>query len=188
MEIRWHGRGGQGAISSAQLLAQAAFDDGFQGVTSAPTFGAERRGAPVSAANRLSREPLRTFSQIEHPGVVIVLDDSLLEVADATKGLVENGWLVINSPLDPSSVRCAGSFQIATADATRIAQELNLVVAGSVIVNTAMLGAFARATQLVTLESVERAIADKFPAELARRNFEAARQTYECTKLATGGS
>ncbi|NIA12477.1 MAG: pyruvate oxidoreductase subunit gamma [Nitrospiraceae bacterium] len=188
VEIRWHGRGGQGAISSAQLLARAAFDDGFQGVTSAPTFGAERRGAPVSASNRLSREPLRTFSQIEHPSAVIVLDDTLLEVADATKGLIEDGWLVINSPLDPAAVECSGSFRIATADATRIAQELDLVVAGSVIVNTAMLGAFARATELVTLESVERAIAEKFPAELARRNFEAARRTYERTKLATGGS
>ena len=85
-EIRWHGRGGQGAISSAQILAQAAYCAKFRGVTSAPSFGAERRGAPVTASTRLSPEPLRIFSQIEFPDIVIVLDDTLLTVRERHGG------------------------------------------------------------------------------------------------------
>jgi len=183
LEIRWHGRGGQGAISSAQILAQAAHYGGYRGVTSAPTFGAERRGAPVSASTRLSPDPLRVFSQIEHPDVVIVLDDTLLQVADATGGLLEGGWLVVNSPLAPGDIEVNGRFQVATADATKVAEDVGLVVAGSVIVNTAMLGAFAKATRLVTLDNIEKTIRSKFPPRLAERNFEAARITYELTRV-----
>jgi 2-oxoacid:acceptor oxidoreductase gamma subunit (pyruvate/2-ketoisovalerate family) len=180
-EIRWHGRGGQGAISSAQMLAHAAYHAGYRGVTSAPTFGAERRGAPVTASTRLSREPVRIFSQIEHPGVVIVLDDTLLECADATAGLRRGGWLVINSHREPRAFGLDGEFSVATADATNIATDVGLVVAGTVIVNTAMLGAFARATGLVSLEDVHVAITSKFPPALAQKNFDAARLTYERT-------
>lgn len=182
LEIRWHGRGGQGAISSAQILAHAAHLAGFQGVTSAPTFGAERRGAPVTAATRLSREPLRVFSQIERPDIVIVLDDSLLECADATKGLKDGGWVLINSYRQPGGLGLNG-FRVATAAATEVARECGLVVAGSVIVNTAMLGVLARATGLVALDHIEEAIRHKFGKRLADRNFEAARLTFERTQL-----
>lgn len=181
-EIRWHGRGGQGAISSAQILAQAAYHAGCRGVTSAPTFGAERRGAPVSASTRLSGRPLRQFSQIEHPDVVVVLDDTLLESADATGGLKEGGWLIINSHIEPPCFSVRETLRVATADATSVARELGLVVAGSVIVNTAMLGAFARVTQLVSLDDLGAAIAAKFPPALAQKNLEAARRTYERTR------
>ena len=182
-EIRWHGRGGQGAISSAQMLAQAAFLAGYRGVTSAPTFGAERRGAPVTASTRLSPEPLRMFSQIEHPSVVIVLDDTLLECADPTAGLRQGGWLVINSHQAPGQLGLKGDFSVATADATSVATEIGLVVAGSVIVNTAMLGALARATRLISLENIQETISARFPPRLAQKNFDAARTTYERTVL-----
>jgi len=182
-EIRWHGRGGQGAISSAQILAHAAYLGGYLGVTSAPSFGAERRGAPVTASTRLSPEPLRLFSQIETPDIVVVLDDTLLECADATAGLKAGGWLVINSHLSPHDLGLKGDFRIATADATRMASEAGLIVAGSVIVNTAMLGAFARATGLVALDNVEQAINAKFSQKLAQKNASAARITYEHTLL-----
>ncbi|MCX5757575.1 MAG: 2-oxoacid:acceptor oxidoreductase family protein, partial [Candidatus Hydrogenedentes bacterium] len=168
-EIRWHGRGGQGAVSSAQMLAQAAYYAGFRGVTSAPTFGAERRGAPVTASTRLSPTPLRFFSQIVSPDIVIVLDDTLMECADATGGLKPNGWLIINSRKTPEQLGLSGALRIATADATRIAMENDLEVAGSVIVNTAMLGAFARATGLVTLDNIGEAIGHKFAPALAKR-------------------
>jgi len=186
-EIRWHGRGGQGAISSAQILAQAAYYGGFRGVTSAPTFGAERRGAPVTASTRLSPEPLRFFSQIVSPDVVIVLDDSLMACADATAGLAPGGWLIINTRKMPQELGLDG-LNIATADATRIAIENDLEVAGSVIVNTAMLGAFARATRLVTLDNIREAIGRKFSPSLAKRNFEAARMTYEQTTVGEHGN
>ena len=182
-EIRWHGRGGQGAISSAQILAQAAYSAGYRGVTSAPTFGAERRGAPVAASTRLSPNPLRIFSQIVHPDVVVVLDDTLLESAEPTAGLKDGGWLLINSPRRPDQFFADSMYSVATADATKVAIDVGLVVAGSVIVNTAMLGVFARATQLVSLDYIRRTIEAKFPPELARKNFEAARITYERTVL-----
>lgn len=181
LEIRWHGRGGQGAVSSAQILAQAAYRGGYKGVTSAPTFGAERRGAPVSASTRLSLAPLRIFSQIEQPDVVIVLDDTLLGYGMPIVGLSEGGWLIVNTHRRPEELEYNGRFKVATVDATQVAQEMGLVVAGSVIVNTAMLGAFAKATRLVTMENINQAIFEKYPVPLAKKNAKAAQATYERT-------
>lgn len=182
-EIRWHGRGGQGAISSAQHLAQAAYLAGFRGVTSAPSFGAERRGAPVTASTRLSPEPIRMFSQVEHPDVVIVLDETLLQCEDPTAGLRDDGWVVLNSPKEPGAFEMNDRLRVATADASAVAQEVGLIVAGTIMVNTAMLGALARATGLVALENIRVALAEKFAPVIAERNFEAARLTFERTKL-----
>ncbi len=182
-EIRWHGRGGQGAITSARYLAQAAFLGGLRGVTSAPSFGAERRGAPVTASTRLSPEPLRTFSQIEHPDVVVVLDETLLECADATNGLREKGWVVVNSPREPDELGIPDIYSAATADATQVCREVGVVVAGVVMFNTAMLGAVARATGLLTLDNLKTTLDMRYPPQIADKNFEAARITYEKTKL-----
>ena len=97
VEIRWHGRGGQGAVSAAKLLAEAAYASGWEGVTSAPTFGAERRGAPVTASTRLAHEAIRVLSQVTTPDVGVVLDDSLLAVANAAAGVKPGGlWNVPN--------------------------------------------------------------------------------------------
>ncbi len=96
-EIRWHGRGGQGAVTSAKLLADAAFRSGWKGVTSAPSYGAERRGAPITASTRLADEQIRVFSQVTNPDIVIVLDDSLLTVGGATVGLQPGATLIVNT-------------------------------------------------------------------------------------------
>lgn len=183
-EIRWHGRGGQGAITSAQYMAQAAHLAGFKGVTSAPSFGAERRGAPVTASTRLSMSPLRTFCQVEHPDLVVVLDESLLEVGGATVGLKEGGWLIVNSPRSPESISDGGRYHVATADASGAAEDAGLVVAGTVMVNTAMLGAVAHATGLMSLEAVRVTLHDRYPAETAERNYAAALFTHERTRFA----
>ena len=125
------------------------------------------------------------FSHIEHPDVVVVLDDSLLECADPTAGLKPGGWLIINSHLEPAAFAFedgeVGPFAVATADASHAAKESDLIVAGAVMVNTAMLGAFARVTQLVSLEHIRRVIEKKFRPAAARKNFEAARLTYDRT-------
>lgn len=181
-EIRWHGRGGQGAISSANILADAAYRAGFKGVTSAPSFGAERRGAPVTASTRLSAEPIRVFSQIESPSVVVVLEESLVVTANATAGLKPGGRIIVNSTLDPAALGISSDFVVATADANGTAEEVNLIVSGTAMVNTAMLGAFARATGLVGLDELEAAIAEAFSPKAAQKNFEAARLTYERTR------
>ena len=182
-EIRWHGRGGQGAITAAKLLAQAAYLDGYHGVTAAPSFGAERRGAPVSASTRISPEPIMVMSQVEEPDVVVVLDHSLLRISDVTSGLREGGWLVVNSRQSPNELKVKGHFNIATADATSICRELGLVITGLIVVNTAILGAFIRATELVDLASIEKVIKERFPNKAANSNIAAITQTYEITKL-----
>jgi len=180
-EVRWHGRGGQGAITSAQILAEAAFYAGYRGVTSAPYFGAERRGAPVTATTRFSPEPIRVYSEVETPDVVLVLDESLLTIADAAQGLDEGGWLIVNTPRRPDEVCPGSAFGVATANATRVAQEVDLTVAGVTVVNTPILGAFLRATGLLTLDSVWQAIEGRFSAADAEKNFRAVQLTFERT-------
>jgi len=182
-EIRWHGRGGQGAITAAKLLAQAAYLDGYHGVTAAPSFGAERRGAPVSASTRIALEPIMVVSQVEEPDIVVVLDHTLLGYDDVTSGLRKGGWLVVNSRLGPKELKVKGDFNIATADATRVCRELGLIISGLTVVNTAILGAFVRATELVDLASIEKVIKERFPSKAANSNIAAITQTYEITKL-----
>lgn len=182
-EIRWHGRGGQGAVTAAKLVAQAAFIDGYHGVTAAPSFGAERRGAPVSASTRISSEQILLVSQVDNPGIVVVLDHTLLKYDGVVNGLVEGGWLIVNSKQTPDELEVEGEFNIATADATKVCQELGLIVAGHTIVNTAILGAVIRATGLINKSSVEKVIRERFPREDVDINLAAIAKTYEITRV-----
>ena len=182
-EIRWHGRGGQGAVTAAKLIAQAAHLKGYQGVTAAPSFGAERRGVPVSASTRISSEPIAIVSQVEKPDAVVVLDHTLLKYQEVTSGLVGGGWLVINSAQNPKDLDVKGDFNIACADATKVCWELGLTVGGLPMVNTAMLGAFARATQIVDMSTIEKAIRERFSNNAIDINLAAIEKTYEITKL-----
>ncbi len=182
LEIRWHGRGGQGAITAAKIIAQAAYLKGYKGVTAAPSFGAERRGAPVSASTRISTEPVLVVSQVENPEIVVVLDHTLLKYPDVTHGLGKNGWLIVNSPLSPRELGLKGEFNIATADATKVCQDLELIVAGLVIVNTAILGALVRATKIVDLPTLEKIISERFSRNTVDINLAAINKTYEITK------
>ena len=170
-EIRWHGRGGQGAVTSAKILAEAAFHSGFAGVTSQPSFGAERRGAPITASTRLAHEPIRVLSQVTEPDIVVVLDDSLLGVANATAGLTPGGTVIVNTNRSASELGIGGEAHIVTSDVTGAAMAADLI-----------LGAFAAATGLITMESVEAAIGHAFSGKAAAKNIEAARIAFECTK------
>ena len=182
LEIRWHGRGGQGAITAAKIIAQAAYLKGYKGVTAAPSFGAERRGAPVSASTRISTEPILVVSQVENPEIVVVLDHTLLKYPDVTHGLGKNGWLIVNSPLTPRELGLKGEFNIATADATKICQDLGLIIGGLVIVNTAILGALVRATKIVDLPTLEKVMRERFSRDTVDINLAAINKTYEITK------
>jgi len=181
-EIRWHGRGGQGAVTSSKILADAAFKSGWVGVTAAPSFGAERRGAPVTAYTRLAAEPIRILSQVTTPDVVVVLDDSLLAVANATSGLKPGGVVIVNTTLSAAALGLAGDFRVVTSDVTGAAEAAGVIVGGQPIVSAAIAGAVAKATGLVTLESVGAAIREVFAAAPAARNIEAARVAYDCTE------
>jgi pyruvate ferredoxin oxidoreductase gamma subunit len=182
-EIRWHGRGGQGAVTAAKIVAQAAYLKGYQGVTAASSFGAERRGVPVSASTRISPEPVTLVSQVEKPNAVVVLDNSLLKYHEVISGLGNGGWLIVNSWQHPKELHIKGDFNIATADATKVCRELELMVGGLPIVNTAMLGAFVRATQIVDMPSIERVIKERFTNNAVDVNLAAIEKTYEITKL-----
>lgn len=183
-EIRWHGRGGQGAITAAKIVAQAAYLKGYQGVTAAPSFGAERRGAPVSASTRISPRPVMVVSQVEEPDIVVVLDHTLLKYPEVTSGLAGEGWLVVNSKKHPRDLNINGDFNIATADATRVCKELGLIVAGLTVVNTAILGALVRATEIVDIPSIEKVIRERFANNAVDINLAAIMKTYEITELA----
>lgn len=181
-EIRWHGRGGQGAVTSAKILAEAAFRSGFAGVMSQPSFGAERRGAPITASTRLAGEPIRVLSQVTQPDIVVVLDESLLRVANATAGLAEGGTVIVNTPRSATDLGLGAGARVVTSDVTGAAEAAELIVGGQPMVSTAILGAFAAATGLITMESVETAIRHAFSGKAADKNVEAAKIAFECTK------
>lgn len=180
-EIIWHGRGGQGVVFAAQILAEAAYYEGYKGVTSAPTFGPERRGAPLTASTRMSENRIRTVSQIEMADIAVVLDASLIEIVGVAKTLKRGGTLIINTPMPPDKFDLKEDFHVATSDASSISVEANLTSSGSPFVNTPMLGAFARATGLVSIEKIEQALIRKMSREKAAINFSAAKTTYERT-------
>lgn len=176
-EVRWHGRAGQGVITSSRLLAQAALFEGKH-VQAFPEFGPERLGAPISGFTRISDDVIETRSQIYNPGFVVVLDSSLLGTVNVTRGLVENGRVVLNSPKRSSemaSILSLNPSQVRTIDATHLAMEIT----GRPIVNTAMLGALARVAPLASLGSIERAIKERFTGSLGEKNVELIRRVHE---------
>jgi 2-oxoacid:acceptor oxidoreductase gamma subunit (pyruvate/2-ketoisovalerate family) len=176
-EIRIHGRGGQGSVTAAQILARAAFLEG-KWVQAFPYFGAERRGAPVKAFVRIDDKPIVLHSQIYHPDYVIVLDPVIYKVANVTEGLKKDGIILINTKKKPLETGFKG-HRIATVDATGIALELNLLVAGVPIVNTSILGAFAKATGEVKLGSILKAIKETWLGSAGEKNARAAELAYE---------
>jgi pyruvate ferredoxin oxidoreductase gamma subunit len=176
LEIRWHGRGGQGAVTSAELMAQAAISEGKY-AQAFPSFGPERRGAPVQAFNRIdSQEPVRIRADIIEPDVVVVLDPGLLSIVNVTSGLKENGMVIINTKKTANQIRSEFGIKnkVATVNATRIARE----VLGVPIVNTTMLGALIKATEAVKKESILAPLEKRF-GRLGERNIKAMETAYE---------
>jgi pyruvate ferredoxin oxidoreductase gamma subunit len=182
-EVRWHGRGGQGAVTAARTLAQAAHLGGYRGATASPSFGAERRGAPVSASTRISPQPIMVVSQIESPDMVVVLDQTLLKDGEVVSGLRSGGWLVVNSTRTPAQLGIVGDFNVATADATGICRELGLIVSGLIVVNTAMLGAVVRVSELVAQSCIDDVIRTRFSNRSAELNLAAVEKTYGTTLI-----
>jgi len=176
-EIRIHGRGGQGGVTAAELLAKAAFKEG-KWVQAFPFFGAERRGAPVKAFARISDEPILVRTQVYNPDYVMVLDASLLGVVDVSEGLKSDGTIIINTRKKPEEIGIK-NYRITTVDATGIALELQLLVAGMPVLNTPMLGAFAKTTEEIKLNSVVEAIKEAWPGAAGEKNAKAAALAYE---------
>ncbi|MCD6248387.1 MAG: 2-oxoacid:acceptor oxidoreductase family protein [Hadesarchaea archaeon] len=179
-EVRFHGRGGQGAVTAANILATAAFKEGKY-VQSFPMFGTERRGAPVAAFVRMSDKPIRVRFQVYEPDIVVVLDPGLLEAVDVGAGLRKDGGILINTEESPEEFSF-GEVRVATVDATKIALEHGLGSKAAPIVNTAILGAYAKVSEelnigKVSLASIVEAVREGAPAK-KEENVAATKEAY----------
>jgi 2-oxoacid:acceptor oxidoreductase gamma subunit (pyruvate/2-ketoisovalerate family) len=177
IEIRTHGRGGQGAVIASEILADAFFHEGKY-VQAFPAFGVERRGAPVMAFTRVSDGEIRERCQIYEPDHLIVLDRVLLGTVNVTDGLKRGGWIIINTNMAIDDEELLSSFRLATVDAVTIALRHRLGSRAAPIVNTAIIGAFAGATKLVSLDAVAKAIEMQVPVK-KKENIRAAEEAYK---------
>jgi 2-oxoacid:acceptor oxidoreductase gamma subunit (pyruvate/2-ketoisovalerate family) len=177
IEIRWHGRGGQGAITAAKIVAGAAFHCGYSGVVMAPSFGTERRGAPVMTSLKISKEKIYDVSPIETPDMVVVLDHLLFNEADVLHGLKPKGLIVLNTPLPHQAYRL-GNYRLATADITAISVEAGLPHG---MVNTGIIGALEKATRLWGMDILVQGIEEEFRGRKPKQNSLAAKIAFERT-------
>ncbi len=179
VEVRWHGRGGQGAWTASNLVAMAAMYDGKH-VQSFPAFGPERSGAPIVAFTRISDEPIEIHSMVYEPDIVIVLDPTLLKSVRVTEGLKKGGYIIVNYEGDPAKLYSMlgvekGEYRVYRVPATKLALE----ILKRPITNTALIGAFVKATGLVTMEALEKALHERFPAPIAEKNVSLIKKSME---------
>jgi len=179
-EIRWHARGGQGAVTAAKLLAETALSQG-QYFQAFPEYGPERMGAPILAFTRISNGPIHIRSSITNPEIVVVLDSTLLSAVDVTEGLDTDGVLIINTDEEPAAIRKAMKLKgrkVYTVDATKIAKE----TIGRAIPNTPMMGALVRVTGIMPIENVmeylRKSFGKKFSEEIIEGNVKAVERAY----------
>jgi 2-oxoacid:acceptor oxidoreductase gamma subunit (pyruvate/2-ketoisovalerate family) len=178
LEIRWHGRGGQGAWTASELLARAAIAEGKY-IQSFPEFGPERMGAPVTAFTRISSEPIKIHCAVYNPDVVAVLDPTLLKSVNVTEGLDEKeGNIIVNTKENPAEIR-----KMLKSPAVKVwtieASDISLKILGMPITNTAMLGAVARITGVVSLETIEEMINGRFRPDVAAKNFAVVKEAFQ---------
>jgi pyruvate ferredoxin oxidoreductase gamma subunit/2-oxoisovalerate ferredoxin oxidoreductase gamma subunit len=180
-EIRFHGRGGQGTVVASILLAKAFFSAGYY-VQSFPVFGVERRGAPVEAYLRLDSEKILMRCNVYTPDHVVVQDAKLLESVPVTGGLRAGGWILINAPAQPVTLDVFSGFRLACVDATAIAIRHRLGTPIHPIINTAIIGAFARLLEMPPLEMIADAIKEEIRTKPAQ-NIQACKEAYENVKI-----
>jgi pyruvate ferredoxin oxidoreductase gamma subunit len=185
IEIRWHGRGGQGAKTASQFLAEAALEAGKH-IQAFPEYGPERAGAPIRSYTRIDDKPIRLHSPITNPQKVVVIDPTLLDSIDVTEGLGEDGVLIVNSNSSPKQIREKTGFtsgKVATVDATRISLE----TLGIPMPNTPMLGALLKIEEIVTMEALVNQVNHKFLKKIGEEktnaNIAGIKRAYEEVKI-----
>ena len=181
IEIRIHGRGGQGAVVASKMLVTAAAKEGKK-VQAFPFFGAERRGAAVAAFARIDEQKIRIHSEVYTPDLVIVLDPVLYKTVPVTAGLKKGGLILLNSAQEPSAYPFPADFRVATVDAGGIALKHKLGSRTEPIVNTAILGAFAKVTGIIGIEALAETIRESVPGK-GEENEAAAREAFESVKI-----
>ncbi len=179
IEVRWHGRGGQGAKTASQFLGEAALDTGKY-IQSFPEYGPERAGAPMKAFNRISEQPIYIHSSVTKPEIVVVIDFTLLNAIDVMEGLAEDGILLVNTDKSPADVKKQLNFKgrVATLDATKIALEtLKLPMP-----NMPMLGALLKVNPLVSIDELSERVKAKFLKKIGEEktnaNLEGIKRAY----------
>jgi pyruvate ferredoxin oxidoreductase gamma subunit len=179
VEIRFHGRGGQGAVTSAELTALAAIEQG-KFAQAFPSFGPERRGAPVMAYVRVSDTQIRTREKIYNPDIVLVLDPSLLSIVDVAAGLKEGGLVILNTKKSAAEIRQETGIKarLALVDASTIAMETMRIP----ITNTTMLGALMKASHILPVEALRPPVEQRF-GPIAEKNLKACMRAYEETQV-----
>lgn len=177
IEIRFHGRGGQGTVVASKILADAIATEGNY-VQAYPEFGVERRGAPVYAFIRIDDKPIYDKSRIYKPHHVIVVDPTLIDAIDVTEGLKEGGWIIINSDKKPGELKFPDKYNVATINATEIAIKYKLGTLAAPIVNTAIVGAVVKILKLAKIESVLKAVHEGVPSK-PQANALAAKEAFE---------
>lgn len=183
IEIRFHGRGGQGAVTGVRVLASAMHLGGKHS-QAIPQYGTERRGAPVVAFCRVDDQRIRERDLVHEPDIIVVLDPLLNKSVDVARGLKPGGLALVNHPGPAGETGLSGNFKVATVDATRIALE----TLGRPITNTAILGAFAKATGLVEMRHLEEALREELPSRIVESNIQAMRRAYEGVSEAVDAS
>lgn len=183
IEICLHGRGGQGSVTAANLLVSAALKDGNKGVQAFPFFGAERRGAPVRAFARISDDEVNLRSEVYYPDIVIVLDESIMDIVDVLKGLKNNGKILINTTKHPTDFDFSNKYKVATVDATGVAIKFDILVGGIPVVNTPILGAVPKVLDRISLKSIQKTISEKWKGDLADNNIKATQNAFDLTEV-----
>jgi len=182
-DIVWHGRGGQGVVVAAHILAQSAYREGYKGITSAPQFGPERRGAPLTASTRIASETIRSVSQVQRADIAVVLDPSLLNIVNIIGTLKADGLLVINTHLSLADFTDYATCQLAVCNANHISSSCGLIRDGRAVANSPMLGALAKASGIVSLASLQKVIEERFKGAAININLMAIKEAYEKTDV-----
>ncbi|HHT9135048.1 MAG: pyruvate ferredoxin oxidoreductase [Planctomycetes bacterium RIFCSPHIGHO2_02_FULL_50_42] len=177
IEIRIHGRGGQGIVTSGELIGFAAFSDGKYS-QAMPAFGSERTGSPVVTYVRINDKPIRVRTPIYNPDYIIVQDATLLDTVPVLDGLKPGGLVIVNTKKTPGELGLNVNSQVKTVPATDLAIE----TLGMPIVNTTILGVFAAASGQISIEGIRKAIEHRFPSELAKKNLAAAQKGFDFIK------
>jgi 2-oxoacid:acceptor oxidoreductase gamma subunit (pyruvate/2-ketoisovalerate family) len=180
-EFRWHGRGGQGVVTSNQMLGKAALAEGNY-IQAFPEFGPERTGAPVRAFLRISKKPIQIYAQVYSPDIVVCIDPTLLDVVNPSEGLKEDGTLVLNTTLSPDEVRAKYGFKggkVVTVDATSIAME----ILGRPFYNMPTMAAAVKASGVVKIETVIEEVQERYPGKVGDLNKAAMERAVEEAKI-----
>ncbi|UCB53570.1 MAG: pyruvate ferredoxin oxidoreductase subunit gamma [Candidatus Zixiibacteriota bacterium] len=185
-EIRIHGRGGQGVVTAAELMAVAAFEDGKY-AQAFPSFGSERMGAPVQSFVRIADHKVRSRSQIYEPDYLIVQDNTLIGAIDVLAGLKDDGMVLVDTEKQPEELGLKTSAEVRTIPATKIALEM----IGRAVQNTTLMGAFSGITGLISVDAIIKSVKERFPGEVGEKNARAIQKAYDLMSVidrsASGG-